>query len=132
MGTQKQMIRGRRRGLVGGAQRVMLLALVAASAALVSAAPVAADCNEAPGNPAAFRSISCSNGAHSCALLDNGTVKCWGENLAGQLGQGSTVNLGDGPGEMGDSLPAISLDCPTPTSTPTDIPPPQHRRILQP
>ena len=46
---------------------------------------------------------------HTCARLDNGTVKCWGNNTTGQLGQGSTTNLGDGPGEMGDSLPAIAL-----------------------
>ncbi|MEK2646660.1 RCC1 domain-containing protein [Bdellovibrio sp. BCCA] len=46
---------------------------------------------------------------HSCALLDNATVKCWGSNSVGQLGQGHTNDLGDGAGEMGDSLPAINL-----------------------
>ncbi len=47
--------------------------------------------------------------AHSCALLDNATIKCWGQNTYGQLGIGSTANAGDGANEMGDNLPAVNL-----------------------
>jgi len=50
-----------------------------------------------------------SGGLHSCAILDNGTVKCWGYNAYGQLGYGDTVNRGWSPSEMGDNLPAVDL-----------------------
>ena len=46
---------------------------------------------------------------HTCAVLDNGTVKCWGHNQSGQLGLGDVLTRGDQPGEMGDALPAVDL-----------------------
>ena len=46
---------------------------------------------------------------HTCVVLDDGTVKCWGDNRMGQLGLGDIVNRGDDPGEMGDNLPAVDL-----------------------
>jgi alpha-tubulin suppressor-like RCC1 family protein len=48
-------------------------------------------------------------GFHSCALLDDATVKCWGSNGVHQLGLGDTLDRGDDPGEMGDALPAVDL-----------------------
>jgi hypothetical protein len=51
--------------------------------------------------------------AHTCALLDDRTVKCWGRNGYGRLGYGDTRDRGDGAGEMGDALPALALGAPT-------------------
>jgi len=48
-------------------------------------------------------------GAHSCAILDNDSVKCWGQNILGELGLGDSVSRGDDPNEMGDNLPTVDL-----------------------
>lgn len=49
------------------------------------------------------------HGGHSCAILDNYQVKCWGRNESGQLGQGNIVQRGDDNGELGDLLNYISF-----------------------
>ncbi len=46
---------------------------------------------------------------HSCAILDDLSLKCWGSGSGGANGQGEAQNRGDGPGEMGDMLPPIDL-----------------------
>lgn len=46
---------------------------------------------------------------HSCALLDDGSLKCWGRNHKGQLGLGNTADHGAGAAGMGDGLPAVDL-----------------------
>jgi alpha-tubulin suppressor-like RCC1 family protein len=39
-------------------------------------------------------------GSHSCAILQDWTVRCWGYGLQGQLGYVGIGILGDGPNEM--------------------------------
>ena len=36
---------------------------------------------------------------HTCAILDNGAVKCWGSGSSGKLGYGDTARRGMGTWE---------------------------------
>lgn len=48
-----------------------------------------------------------AGGHHTCAVLSNGTVECWGLNRYGQLGYGNTENVGDD--EAPSSAGAVSV-----------------------
>lgn len=58
--------------------------------------------------------ISAGLGFHTCALLENGSVFCWGLNENGQLGYGNTNNIGDdehpiGPVDIGSAVEQIAV-----------------------
>ena len=46
---------------------------------------------------------------HTCALLDNHRIKCWGWNTYGELGVGDTRSRGTAANEMGNALPFVDL-----------------------
>jgi alpha-tubulin suppressor-like RCC1 family protein len=47
-----------------------------------------------------------AGGFHTCALLDDGNLRCWGYNFYGQLGYGNTNTIGD------DETPASAGNVP--------------------
>lgn len=53
--------------------------------------------------------VIAAHGNHTCAILDDDTLKCWGDNKYGQLGLGDTLARGDENGRMGDALPVVDL-----------------------
>ena len=49
---------------------------------------------------------------HTCAILNDDTVKCWGSGgglAGGKLGYGDTNDRGDEANEMGNNLPVVDL-----------------------
>ena len=46
---------------------------------------------------------------HSCAFLNDDSLKCWGRNQEGQAGQGHGSNIGVTSSTMGDNLDPINL-----------------------
>lgn len=47
--------------------------------------------------------------AHTCAVLSDETVRCWGDGSYGRLGNESTEGWGYEPDHMGNNLPAVDL-----------------------
>jgi alpha-tubulin suppressor-like RCC1 family protein len=57
-----------------------------------------------------YRAIAVVTGeTHTCALLEDHLVKCWGNNGYGQLGYGDVRTRGGTPEQMGDALPVVDL-----------------------
>jgi hypothetical protein len=50
-----------------------------------------------------------AGGAHTCAILDNGSVRCWGFGYNEQLGYGNPLNVGDTPTNTPAQAGAVDL-----------------------
>ncbi|KAJ1479999.1 regulator of chromosome condensation 1/beta-lactamase-inhibitor protein II [Baffinella frigidus] len=46
---------------------------------------------------------------HTCAVLNDSSVRCWGQNWDGMLGLGDTLERGGRSSDMGANLPAMDL-----------------------
>ncbi|HYH59413.1 MAG TPA: hypothetical protein VD790_09370 [Thermoleophilaceae bacterium] len=86
--------------------------------------------NETPGSvgpvdlgPGRTATAITAGNQHTCAVLDNGTVRCWGNGGNGQLGYANTTTIGDdetpgtvGPVDLGGSVGPV-VDTVAPTTT---------------
>ncbi len=52
-----------------------------------------------PGVPRADAAQLTAGKAFGCAIVADGSVRCWGANASGQLAQGNKASVGDNPGE---------------------------------
>lgn len=60
--------------------------------------------------PHPYRALQIAAGAlHSCALLEDHRVKCWGNSAYGALGLGDSKPRGASAAELGDALPFVDL-----------------------
>jgi len=83
------------------ARRSLLTTLLIAAA--IAALPAAASANGSP------TIVSVESGySHTCSLISDGKVKCWGSNSSGQLGNGTTTSSAT-PVEVSGITDAIDL-----------------------
>jgi alpha-tubulin suppressor-like RCC1 family protein len=103
------VLRSRR---LGASSMVLSLLLVVMG---VGTAPANAQQASSTASRIAAASVA-AGGHHSCAILDNRSVRCWGQNNFGQLGYGNTDNVGDsaspataGPVDLGAGRTALAI-----------------------
>ena len=92
--------------------RAFVAVLAIAGATLTTTAPpVAADpADGGLGAPLAMASRVATGAQHTCVIVDNGQVNCWGAGTWGQTGHATTAPIGDNeePG-LADVSPAVTL-----------------------
>mgnify|MGYP000751586365 CR=1 FL=1 len=85
---------------------VLALLATLVTVLMASASPATADGSGAvPGTPRGAMSAIAVGEGHACAIVQGGDVYCWGRNDQGQLGQGSTTDVGTAPGQVAGLSP---------------------------
>ena len=81
------------------------------STANVGATPATTPAQVGPVNlgPGRTAEAISAGGAHTCAILDDGSVRCWGFGYDGQLGYGSTRTLGAAPATTPAQVGPVNL-----------------------
>jgi alpha-tubulin suppressor-like RCC1 family protein len=74
--------------------------------------PDVADVDPVDLGPGRTATAVAAGNEHTCALLDDHTVKCWGAAEAGALGQGAEINVGDGIGPSVAEIDPVELPGP--------------------
>lgn len=78
-----------------------------ATVPLLNSAALAGNVDLGPSGAGGGATAISAGNAHTCAILDGFTVRCWGLNDHGQLGLGNTDNLGDD--ELPSSVPFVAV-----------------------
>jgi alpha-tubulin suppressor-like RCC1 family protein len=72
--------------------------------------PTIASAGPVPLGPGRTARAITTGDAHTCAILDDGSVRCWGSGGNGRLGYGNVNNVGDGVGPSIESAGPVPLD----------------------
>jgi len=74
------------------------------------------------GTDRTVKQVACGS-FHSCAILDNDQLKCWGYNVYGALGRGNTTNAGDAATRARSMTNLATVNLGTGRGPPNRLPP---------
>ena len=88
--------------------KALLIALISIVVSSLACSQVSRPAQLPTPTASVYATAISAGGAHACALLSNGKVKCWGANEAGRLGDGTLTNHST-PVEIPDLANVIAI-----------------------